>query len=64
MSRSILAMLQRIRIRFCNHRWHLDDLKRADDEYVEAPCLRCGKLLRAPYGLVMPGKMETEKRRA
>lgn len=62
MKRAIIGLLRQVRMHFCRHRWHIDDLKRAQDEYVEAHCLDCGKLLRAPYGLVMPGKMETEKR--
>lgn len=39
---------------FCRHRtaW-LDELRRVDESTVEVPCAKCGKMLRAAYGLLL-----------
>ena len=62
MKRAITDMLRRIRQHYCSHRFHIDDMKCAADEYVEARCLDCGKMERVPYGMAMPGKIEWGKR--
>ena len=42
-----------IRRQFCQHGCHLNELRRAPNGGVECPCIRCGKMVTAEYGLVM-----------
>lgn len=63
------SLLQRIRRALCSHRCHLyrfdglPNIHRASDGMVEARCYKCGAILRADYGLALPGfKMGTEPR--
>lgn len=47
----------RLKQAMCSHVVFIDDIRRVNDELVEAPCMKCGKKLTAPYGLVLPAKL-------
>lgn len=44
---------------FCKHAVYIEDIKRHNPEKAEviAPCFKCGKKLKAPYGLVLPASL-------
>ena len=44
-----------IRQLFCSHEFVLEDLERINDNLVHCPCVKCGKMLKAPYGLALNG---------
>ena len=42
----------------CKHECYIEDIRRdAHAESVTCPCIRCGKVLRAAYGLALPCKL-------
>lgn len=47
-------MLTAIRRWLCGHRCSLGELRRISPVLVECACQRCGKVLRAEYGLALP----------
>ncbi len=44
---------RRLRQARCPHRVRAADIQRIDENRVEVTCLRCGKVLSAPYGLAL-----------
>lgn len=44
--------LHRIRQHFCQHKCHLNELRRTESG-VECPCIHCGKTLTGHYGLML-----------
>jgi hypothetical protein len=61
------AIMAEYRLRFptdmvrqwlCSHRVYFDDLKRINDDLVEATCHRCDKKLSAPYGLALDAQFD------
>ena len=48
------AMFQWIRRFLCSHVCSLKEMHREKDGMVAATCLKCGKVLRADFGLVLP----------
>lgn len=51
-------MFLTIRRFFCSHTVFIEDLHRCPDGLVEAPCNRCGKVLRAECGLYLKAKLQ------
>jgi hypothetical protein len=45
-----------IRQWLCSHEKRLDDLRRVGPDLVECPCVKCGKVLRAEYGIALLGR--------
>lgn len=50
----LTKLFRRLRRRFCRHRTDPHDIVRLSSDLVAAPCLKCGKILFAPYGLALP----------
>lgn len=42
---------------FCRHAFYVEDIRRQSPEEVTAPCCKCGRTLRAPFGLALSGEM-------
>jgi hypothetical protein len=47
------GLVRRLRRAMCKHACHLNELRRTPDGNVECPCIKCGKMLTARYGLAM-----------
>lgn len=47
---------RKLRQHWCPHRVRAADIKRVEENRVEVTCLRCGKVLAAPYGLALPAR--------
>jgi hypothetical protein len=56
------ALWLRVRQRWCSHSCYIEDIRRVDPERVECPCHRCGKVLSAAYGLVLPAQLHQRPR--
>ncbi|MBO9647373.1 MAG: hypothetical protein J7605_02600 [Variovorax sp.] len=52
--KAILAMRQHL----CAHRFSISQIRSASPSGIECTCSRCGKVVRAPYGLALPGQLE------
>jgi len=52
-------MLAKLKQWFCSHAVYIDDISRPnkDKAAVIAPCFKCGKQLKAAYGLVLPATL-------
>jgi hypothetical protein len=52
----ISRAMKKLRQRFCDHEFFLDDIQLRDIEgIVRCKCWKCGKLLQADYGLALKG---------
>ena len=47
------SILKKIKQLFCSHKCYLEDLERLSDTKVVCICNKCGKQLKAPYGLAI-----------
>lgn len=52
-----MNLWKRIRQAMCSHTVFIDDIRRESDDRVVAPCIKCEKVLHAPYGLALPAKL-------
>jgi hypothetical protein len=51
-----MGILRRLRQRLCSHEMFLDDLGPRENEVVQCPCAKCGKVLEAHCGISLPGR--------
>ena len=51
-----LHVYRKLRQSLCPHRVRAADIQRIDANRVEVTCLRCGKVLAAPYGLALQAR--------
>lgn len=50
-------MIARLRQWLCTHEFLLGNIYRISPKQVACRCRRCGKLVTAPYGIALPGKI-------
>lgn len=53
-------MVSWLRQRWCNHSSYIENIERRDDGQVQCPCIKCGKLMVAEYGLALPTNWQTK----
>lgn len=51
-----LHVYRKLRQARCPHRIRVCDIRRINADRVEVTCLRCGKVLAAPYGLALQAR--------
>jgi hypothetical protein len=52
-----MKLFKWLKQKFCEHVVSASEIKRTPPEGVEATCLKCGKVLKAPYGLALDARL-------